>query len=51
MHVFPLQVVELENLQFAICGLDCFMSAKVTLMDPTFILERTDLIAGKRQSS
>lgn len=40
-----MQVIELEDLQLAICGLDCFVATKVAMLDPQFIQEETDIIA------
>lgn len=39
------QDIELEDLQLAICSLECFVAAKVALLDPDFIKHHTDLIA------
>ncbi len=45
-HVMPLpQDIELEDLQLAICGLECFVATKLAAQDPTFIQQHTDLIA------
>lgn len=45
IKVYNLQDIELDDLQLAICGLECFMAAKVAMIDPAFIQQHTDIIA------
>jgi len=35
----------LEDLQIAVCGMECFLAAKVATLDPQFISQNTDLVA------
>ncbi len=39
-----LQEIELEDMQIAVCCMECFLATKVATLDPNFI-SRLDIIA------
>lgn len=46
LHVtyHPMQEIQLEDLQIAVCAIECFLTTKVASLDPDFIAQ-TDLVS------
>jgi hypothetical protein len=43
LNILP-QEIQLEDLQIAVCAIECFLTTKVASLDPDFIAQ-TDLVS------
>ena len=44
MLYHPMQEIQLEDVQIAVCAIECFLTTKVASLDPDFIAQ-TDLVS------